>query len=76
MQISDRFDDGFTMTVHALIVQQVTSRYTKCMLNFSNEWPHLRNLITLAEYPEYMRSHLIDMLVGSDVYGDLLYIYI
>lgn len=68
--VSDRHGNGFSVHVHALIVPRVTSQLERFSTGTNRQWPHIANL-QLAD-PDYLRSHKMDLLLGSDVYGTLL----
>lgn len=70
MCISDRHGGGFSIQVHALIIPRVTSQLERFSIGAKHNWPHISNLV-LAD-PDYLKSHTIDILLGSDVYGTLL----
>lgn len=70
IEISDQHGKEFKLNVRALIVPKVTTQGARANVESTYNWPHLRD-ITLAD-PDFLQSQTIDILLGSDVYGQLL----
>ncbi|XP_017475410.1 PREDICTED: uncharacterized protein LOC108365775 [Rhagoletis zephyria] len=67
--IQSRIDENFQLDVIASIVKNVTEDLPVKTINY-HDWPHLRDL-ELPD-PEFYRSAPIDLLIGSDLFSDLI----
>ncbi|XP_018401629.1 PREDICTED: uncharacterized protein LOC108778806, partial [Cyphomyrmex costatus] len=68
-QLKPHFDSSFECTVPAHVLPRITSSLPSASLTFSS-WPHLREL--LVADPEYFQSRQIDLLLGAEVYCQIL----
>ncbi|CAK1583275.1 unnamed protein product [Parnassius mnemosyne] len=69
MDIQSRHDPSFQVSVRAHVLGAITSLLpSEKVLNF--DWPELNN-ITLAD-PQFHIPSKIDILLGADIYGDLI----
>lgn len=69
LEITSRVDANFKTTCTAYVVKQVTDILPTQRVN-RDQWPHLRHL-TLAD-PTYHKPGSIDMLLGVNVYTEIL----
>lgn len=70
IHVSDCHGYGFATNIYTMVMPCVTGRLAKMSVSDGFRWPHIIGL-QLAD-PEYMDPHSIDLLLGSDVYGQTL----
>ncbi|XP_034945919.1 uncharacterized protein [Chelonus insularis] len=69
LHLNPYFSSSFELTVHALILPKLTGILPSEPSN-PKQWPHLQEL-TLAD-PFFYKPGSIDIIIGSDLYGELL----
>ncbi|XP_067644103.1 uncharacterized protein [Eurosta solidaginis] len=67
--IKSRIAANFQLDVTASVVKNVTENLPVTTISY-HDWPHLRDL-KLAD-PEFYRSLPVDLLIGSDLFSDLI----
>lgn len=69
LTIQSRINDNIRLDVIASVVNSVTENLPTKTISY-HDWSHLRD-IELAD-PEYYRSTPIDLLIGSDLYDEII----
>ncbi|XP_012271144.2 uncharacterized protein LOC105694768 [Orussus abietinus] len=69
LRVRSQVDPGFTLELRALVLPRLTAHLPTQQVATGN-WPHLTGL-ALAD-PDYAARSKIDLLLGADVYGDIL----
>lgn len=69
LNLHSRFNQACVTSVNALVIRQL-SNLANIVVNKTCEWPHIKGL-QLAD-PEFTRQRKVDILIGGDIYGEIL----